>query len=688
MTALERTVRTLVLVVFAFSIAEATSASSFRQQVRVHGNGDPSWPEEVTAVALLPDGQVAVATPQGTFLSTPGTFKVTLHNTVPVAPSPPAELDPAARLAFETVLPMAALDDSTSFLAHDRAGRTWLASRNGLAVYEPETYAARLWRGADGLPWNEFTAIAAAPDGTMWFGTTRGLIHFDLDTLTWEYRQGPRWLPGDHVTSLVVDGEGSVWAATDGGLGLIRHVPMTLAQKAAHFNDQIEAFHKRTPYGYVDAVTVPAPGDLTRPELIEQHSSDNDGLWTSMYGAAQCFATAATGDPKAEERAHRAFEALRFLGTVTQGGSHPAPPGFVARSILPTSGRDPNPGRVETDRRKRVEDRLWKSITPRWPIDESGRWYWKTDTSSDELDGHYFFYALYYDLVAKSEAERAAVRGVVTSITDHLLAHDGSLVDHDGKQTRWAVFGPDDLNLDKNWWGERGLNSLSFLSYLRVAEHMSGDPAYGAAAEELMEKHGYAANARVPKIHLGPGTGNHSDDEMGFMSLYGLLRYERDPELRQLWAHTLHRYWLLEQRERNPLFDLMYAALIEGEVYEDAFERGTLLNPEHDPVAAALDSLERYPLDRFDWPLRNSHRLDIQPLYDLERGAWSPQRGFMRGRHAEGRVLPIDERFVGHWNHDPWRLDYNGSGRRLADGASFLLPYYLGLYHRLIEPTL
>ncbi|MCJ7638688.1 MAG: hypothetical protein MUO70_02185, partial [Euryarchaeota archaeon] len=31
--------------------------------------------------------------------------------------------------------------------------------------------------------------------------------------------------------------------------------------------------------------------------------SDNDGLWTSMYGAGECFAYAATKDPKAKERA-------------------------------------------------------------------------------------------------------------------------------------------------------------------------------------------------------------------------------------------------------------------------------------------------------------------------------------------------------------------------------------------------
>jgi hypothetical protein len=60
-------------------------------------------------------------------------------------------------------------------------------------------------------------------------------------------------------------------------------------------------------------------------------------------------------------------------------------------------------------------------------------------------------------------------------------------------------------------------------------------------------------------------------------------------------------------------------------------------------------------------------------------------RGEGLGRRVDGKVLPIDERYVGHWNHDPWRLDHEGDGRTLGDGSPFLLPYYLGLYHGFLE---
>ena len=48
-------------------------------------------------------------------------------------------------------------------------------------------------------------------------------------------------------------------------------------------------------------------------------------------------------------------------------------------------------------------------------------------------------------------------------------------------------------------------------------------------------------------------------------------------------------------------------------------------------------------------------------------------------------MIPVDERFFNHWNHNPFALDTGGDGHELADGAVFLLPYYMGLYHGFIK---
>ena len=50
-------------------------------------------------------------------------------------------------------------------------------------------------------------------------------------------------------------------------------------------------------------------------------------------------------------------------------------------------------------------------------------------------------------------------------------------------------------------WVERGLNSLSILSYLRVAEHVSGGKLkYREAYERLIKEHSYATNVLDPKL--------------------------------------------------------------------------------------------------------------------------------------------------------------------------------------------
>jgi hypothetical protein len=477
-----------------------------------------------------------------------------------------------------------------------------------------------------------------------------------------------------------VTAAGTAWFATEGGVGCIERRPMTLAAKAEFYEEEIARYVKRTPLGYVAEAPLRRPGDRT---TAAPHDSDNDGLWTAMYGAGECFAYAATRDPRAQARARQAFEALRFLQTVTQGGSPAPPPGYVARTIRPVEWPDPNVGRLAHDLAQQKNDVLWKTYEPRWPRSADGRWFWKSDTSSDELDGHYFFYPLYYDFVADSDAERERVRLVVRQLTDHLLDHDYTLVDHDGKPTRWGMYRPAVLNHDPHWWAERGLNSLSLLSYLAVAAHITGDTRYDAAARDLITRHGYAQNLLYPKVQSGPGSGNQSDDEMAFMCFYTLLRYARDPALLNLVRTSFYAYWQNEAAEMNPFFNFTYAASCDGRMLRNQWGEYPL-SPAAGWHADALATLYGFPLDRLNWPLRNSHRLDVVALRSAQSRDFYEPGNAGRGHRVDGRVLPVENRHFNHWNTDPWTLDYGGHGNVLGAGTVFLLPYYLGLHHGYI----
>ena len=131
----------------------------------------------------------------------------------------------------------------------------------------------------------------------------------------------------------------------------------------------------------------------------------------------------------------------------------------------------------------------------------------------------------YYDLVADTESEKERVREHVRRLTDHIIEHGFQLMDHDGRPTRWARYSPKELNFDKNWFVERGLNSLSILSYLITTAHITGDDKYRDIASTLINQHGYAQNMIDMKFQRGFGTGNQSDDEMAFMCYYNLVNY-------------------------------------------------------------------------------------------------------------------------------------------------------------------
>ena len=82
---------------------------------------------------------------------------------------------------------------------------------------------------------------------------------------------------------------------------------------------------------------------------------------------------------------------------------------------------------------------------------------------------------------------------------DHIVSHDFNLIDHDGTPTRWGVYNPEALNHDPSWSGERGLRSLSLLSYLAATEHVTGDSHYRQLINMLCEKHGLDTNMRIGK---------------------------------------------------------------------------------------------------------------------------------------------------------------------------------------------
>jgi len=474
-------------------------------------------------------------------------------------------------------------------------------------------------RGADGLPYGPITSIRST-DKSLWLGTPQGAIRKDE---SWHYYAGKRWLSNNKIIDILPIDRHTVWIATPEGISQIQEVQITLEEKAAKFEERIRLRHDR--HGQVSKSVLKIPGDLTTSYTI---NDDNDGLWTSIYLAAECFRYATTKDPEAKKNAIKTYLAMERLETIT------GIPGFPARSIVAINESTGEGGE--------------------WHPTPDKKWKWKGDTSSDELVGHMFAYPLFYDLVAEGEM-KTRVKNLVQRIMGHIVDHDFHLIDLDGKPTRWAVWAPDSINFKPNWWYERGINSLQILSFLKAAYHVTGDQKFESAYQMLIQKHHYIENMIQQKMY-GSFDINHSDDELAFLPYYILFRYAKEPELRPFYEKSMQRSWNVEQADRIPIWNIIASS---------ALEKDCDLN-------VALDELQQIPMDMINWTMNNSHRWDLP----------KDQMDDRFGKAQSIRPIPTPERAVSKWNNNNYKYDQGAGGFGEEDGSYFLLPYWMGRYHQ------
>jgi len=475
-----------------------------------------------------------------------------------------------------------------------------------------------LLRGADGLPYGPIKTIRYTKE-SMWLGTDRGAIKKDK---TWHYYNGKRWLSDNKVNDILPVDERTVWIATPKGISQIQQVEMKLSQKAAAFEERIRLRHDR--YGLVSGSRLITPGDLSTSQT---GTDDNDGLWTSIYLAAECYRYAVTKDPEAKKNAIKAFEAMERLETVT------GIPGFPARSLVAANENTGEGGE--------------------WHLSADKKWKWKGDTSSDEMVGHMFAYPLFYDLVAEGEM-KVRVKNLVHRIMNHIVDNNFQLIDLDGKPTRWAVWAPDSINVSPNWWYERGINSMQILAFLKAAYHVTNDQKFEKAYQTLTQKHHYAENMVQQKMY-GPFDMNHSDDELAFLPNYILMHYANDPKLLPVYTKSTQRSWKVEQPEHIPIWNIICSAALKKDC----------------DLKVALEELQQIPMDLITWTMENSHR------WDLPRD----QLNDRFGKAQAVRPIPTPERGISKWNSNTFIYDSGSNGSGEDDGSFFLLPYWMGRYH-------
>ncbi|HOC68958.1 MAG TPA: two-component regulator propeller domain-containing protein [Candidatus Hydrogenedentes bacterium] len=517
-------------------------------------------------------------------------------------------------------------------LVSDSRETLWVGTPLGLSLRTADGEWSHI-QGAQGLPVEDITALALDRSDRIWIGTSQGAILYKPyeEGRQWFYRAGKRYLPGDAIKSIAVAPEGSpVYFLTDAGPGRLDVVSTTLLEKADTIEKRVNERHRRL--GLVADCVLDNAEDPTAHSIED---NDNDGLWTAYHVAAMSLCYGATGNSAARESARESMHALYRLQNVS------GIPGLVARSVVPAE--------------------IGKTKSEQWRPTPDGTLYWKSDTSSDEIDGHYLAFYTYYEHIANADAaERALIEKQVRALTDYLVNNNYQLIDWDGKRTRWGFWNPEALNGNPLNYVESGLNALQILSFLKVAHHITGEANYESHYRKLIVEHHYLDNILLTKKCF-PDENNHSDDQLGFVAWYPILQLERDPRVRRALGAGVSRHYAVVKPEKPSFYTFVYATI----------------DPAGADIAGAVENLQEIPTDRRIYATRNRHRADVQfsPL---------PNRF---GRPLLTRVLPADERCFKKWNADPYEPDKDGDGRVEDDGAAYLLPYWMARYHGFIRET-
>eukprot|EP00040_Diaphanoeca_grandis_P025094 m.138576 g.138576 ORF g.138576 m.138576 type:complete len:931 (+) comp30003_c0_seq3:3-2795(+) len=614
--------------------------------------------------------------------------------------------------------------------------------------------------GEQGLPVDNPTSLHfdtgsnTHTNASLWISTPNGLVELlnAVDTgnsphatPTWRYYNGDRWLVQNplttfsSVTALVtalavgsrVGGDGNddivVWVATDTGVATIRLASTTLEDKVAHYQSMVSPRHDR--YGWVAQVPLAAYGNT---DSFVPTDGDNDGSNTGFYLASQVFKYSVTHDADSLRESWKSLAALEFLHNVTRPFSQK--PGFIARTAVrcgephqgPSGGvcssgcKCPGPVNSTCPGCSPPPGSCTGCACAGWqnssecytgvdaPGSHSCCWSFKSDTSTDETDGHFYALHIAYDNLAQSEIDKVRIARLICNAASYIV--DGGLNYIDPlthNRTTWGYWSPTILNGvgvgssngvgDNGKPNERGLNSLELISYLSVAHkvchaHPSASPplrqpakgSYGDIIADVLDQ-GYGEN--ILNVHLtNPGYANQGiawfDYGNAFFTYYSLSRAAPwntsnnspvplppsiTPDMLVLLKEQFYlgfeAYWASRTDnaydEHNGLWSVIYTAITGKKGFADP-----------------MWFLRRGPRELTNWPARNSQRLDIEIRKD-----WL----MCCNTSLSTKPLPPDESPDARWEDDsPYPLD-GGDGYFETAPTLYLHAYWMARYHKVVE---
>ncbi len=297
---------------------------------------------------------------------------------------------------------------------------------------------------------------------------------------------------------------------------------------------------------------------------------------------------------------------------------------------------------------------------------EFADYFWRADTSRDQVSGAVNGVAMAYDLVDDEQA-RADARDFLVDLADHVWDHGLKIVDPDGQTT---THGDMDGELLEGLPIDNGMNAVCTLAWFKAAHHVSGEQRFDDHYRELAFERDYVGAMRDYQwVYMGYAT-KWYNVYLVYQNWFHLMRLEEDPDLREQYVEIFRdTLWLNVKDDNTP----NRKAIAEANPVKTPwylFSAG-----QHDPerLREALWQVVVFP----DPPLRD-RRVENSTDPDIEKNL----------DRADESLYPLPSNLrkpdMVIWHRNPYELDGGNDSGEERTGCDYLLPYWLGRYYGYI----
>lgn len=545
---------------------------------------------------------------------------------------------------------------------------------------------------------SEYTCSAEGDNSVMWYGGKTGITRYDPNGESIEdkimYFSAHRHLPHHAVDAMFADGM-NLWALCKDKVAHIEMIMLTAEEKAEILLDETNNYVMRR--GMVSQRGLKECRDYE--SRYPYAACDNDGLFTSGYAIGEMFRYATLKEklgndhPRvrdARKNATKACEACLLLMYI-----HGRPEGFIARSYHVTGEPVPDDGIFYKREGKtahciftteaKSRGRVGEEVPCDYPIPErlaalyrdlgytDDDIYYKADTSSDEVTGHFLQMKIAHDFLAPNDPELdKIIKDACKRTTKHIIDHGFEFCESSGKPTTWAKWSKRYFDNDPIGYVDAPLNSSEMLVYLKITMYITGEKGIWQETYDKLVSEGYAdlGAKHYDRFYQGAMREKvnpeedlmYGDNMLALMTYWMLCTLETDEELLTKYRAAFKSWSGLILREHTPGYDFMYKLGVPDAEIDIEKDAKWFTHFEANRLASSINS------ERHDVAVKIGRNYDEKREFEISA------------------LLMPNERFISKYDRNPYYLsENNNKGTCIESCYIYTYAYWIGRYYGFID---